>query len=295
MITVFTPTYNRAHLLMNLYKSLLKQTQFNFEWVIVDDGSTDNTKQVVDDILKLNSPFDIRYYYQNNHGKHAAVNLGVDKANGDKFFIVDSDDWLPENAIEKISFYFDSILDKENFAGVGGLRLYPDNKSVGDTFNGNYLDCTTLERAKNKILGDKAEVFYTDILKRFPFPVFDGENFISEELVWARIAKAGYKIRWFNEGIYFCEYLEGGLTNTKDKEIKNFQGFKLRTKELLTYKEISLKRKIIMVMITGAAALKRNEKLSEVSKEIGLDVCTFCVLAYLGSLIKFIRRKFRNK
>ena len=290
MVTVFTPTYNRAELLLKLYDSLKGQTSFDFEWLIVDDGSKDNTKELVNNLARACDKFPIRYYYQENHGKHVAINYGVQLAYGEKFFIVDSDDWLPNNAIELILSFFEEIRGLDGYAGIAGLKLYVNGEIVGSTFDGKTVDCTTLERTKYSILGDKAEVFYTDILKKYPFPVFDNENFLSEEIVWNRIARDGYKFRWFNEGLYFCEYLDGGLSKTSGKEFNNFNGFKLVIKELLTYKEVAFKRKVISLMIIGEISLRKKAKLKDVAKDIGVNVFIFTFWAYVGKIIRKIRR-----
>ena len=108
MITVFTPTYNRAYCLGNLFNSLCSQTYTDFEWLIVDDGSTDNTKSLVEGFC-CNSNINIRYVYQKNGGKHRAINRGVAEARGELFFIVDSDDTLPGDSLETISVYAQGI------------------------------------------------------------------------------------------------------------------------------------------------------------------------------------------
>lgn len=290
MVTVFTPTYNRAKLLSKLYDSLKAQTSFDFEWLIVDDGSQDDTVAVVEGFIKEPNNFPIRYYLQENHGKHVAINYGVQLAHGEMFFIVDSDDWLPNNAIELIHSFFAEINELNGYAGVAGLKLYGNGNIVGSTFGGKCIDCTSLERAKHSISGDKAEVFYTELLKRYPFPVFEGENFLSEEIVWNRIARDGYKFRWFNEGLYFCEYLEDGLSKTSNKELNNFNGYKLVIKELLTYKEIPFKRKVISLMIIGEISLRKKAKLKDVAKDINVNICVFAIAAYLGKIIRKIRR-----
>lgn len=294
MITVFTPTYNRAALLPKLYDSLKSQTSFNFEWLIVDDGSQDNTHEVVEFFIKECDAFPIRYYLQENHGKHVAINYGVQLARGEMFFIVDSDDWLPNNAIELIHSFFSEIKELNGYAGVAGLKLYGSGNIVGSTFGGRCIDCTTLERAKHSISGDKAEVFYTELLKRYPFPVFEGENFLSEEIVWNRIARDGYKFRWFNEGLYYCEYLEDGLSKTSNKELNNFNGYKIVIKELLAYKEISFKRKVIALMIIGEISLRKKVKLKDVARDINVNIVVFGIAAYLGKIIRKIRRWRRN-
>ena len=216
-LTICTPSYNRGSLLKRLYYSLQEQTLKLFEWIIIDDGSIDDTKEIVSNFLKENNQFNIKYFYQSNSGKHVALNKGISKAVGDYFFIVDSDDWLPNNAVELIFQNFQALNNEHGFAGIGGLKAHLDKTLVGKTFKKDYLDCSSLARDKFGVKGDKAEVFYTKVLKQFPFPSFYGEKFLTESVVWYRIANAGYKIRWVNQIFYYCEYLEDGLTNSGRK------------------------------------------------------------------------------
>ena len=233
MITVFTPTYNRAKLLPDLYESLKRQTCKDFEWVIVDDGSTDDTESLVKQWIPQ-ADFSICYTKKENGGKQRAVNLGVQKAKGEYFFIVDSDDILTDNAVETALKWFDTIKDEKGFGGIGGQKGYKNGKAIGESFDGEYLDATTLERSKYRINGDKAEIFYTDVLKKFPFPEFEGEKFVPEALVYNRIAQAGYKLRWFNEIVYLAEYLPDGYSANVDRLlISNWQGYSLYVKELM--------------------------------------------------------------
>ena len=213
-ITVFTPTYNRARLLSRLFDSLKKQNFTGFEWLIVDDGSTDETEQTVQNFLNEQTDFPIRYIKQPNGGKHRAINRGVHLAQGELFFIVDSDDWLPEDSLATIWQYYLPIRGNHAFCGVAGCRHLPNGDMMGTTFQGDILDATALERGKYAIKGEKSEVFLTEVLKNYPFPEFEGENFLSEAIVWNRIAADGYKMRWFNRNTYFCEYQPDGLTNT---------------------------------------------------------------------------------
>lgn len=227
MITILTPTYNRAYILENAYKSLASQTCKNFEWLIIDDGSSDNTEELVAPWLTEDHGFTIKYFKQKNGGKHRAVNKGVQCASYDYVFILDSDDYLTNDAVEKIHKWIDSIKDIPGFAGVSGLRGYSNGKVIGENATGKYVDALNSERNKYSLSGDKAEIYKTEILKKYPFPEFDGENFLRENASWDAIAKDGYKLRWFNEIIYICEYLADGLTKTVDEKvyIKNFQGF----------------------------------------------------------------------
>lgn len=214
-ITVFTPTYNRAYIIEKLYNSLLEQTFTDFEWIVVDDGSTDNTEELFEGILYNENLFEIRYLKVENGGKHRAINKGIEMASGEMFFIVDSDDYLPADALMQIANTERTIPEeqKSGFAGVCGIKAYTPEIWVGSTFHGSeYLDITSLEREKYQISGDKAEVFYTDVLRKYPFPEFEGERFLSEAVVWDRIANDGYKLRFFNHPIYICDYLPDGLS-----------------------------------------------------------------------------------
>lgn len=213
LITVFTPTYNRAHLLPRLYESLKAQTCQDFEWLIVDDGSTDNTAGVLAPLLQDGlGEAEIRYFKQPNGGKHRAINRGVQEAQGELFFIVDSDDKLPSNALEFIAFYYSQVAGDNHFAGVSGLRYYFDGKQVGGEQPFDVTDCSMLDiRHKHKIRGDMAEVFRTKVMREFPFPEIEGERFCTEALVWGRMSQK-YVIRYFHENIYECEYQPDGLT-----------------------------------------------------------------------------------
>ena len=197
-ITVFTPTFNRGYIIEKLYESIKNQTFKEFEWLVIDDGSNDNTEEIFDKINKNNDFFKVRYYKKENGGKHRAINQGVELAEGELFFIVDSDDQLTSYALEYIDKWEKSIENKKKFAGLAGNKGKNIDDIWGTTFNGKYIDCTSLERNKNNITGDKAEVFYTDILKKYKFMEFENENFITESTVWNKIAYDGYKIRWFN-------------------------------------------------------------------------------------------------
>lgn len=211
MITVFTPAYNRAHLLRRLFKSLCMQTYSDFEWIIVDDGSQDNTEKIVKEFVDTQL-IKIIYFKQINKGKHFAINKGVREANGDLFFIVDSDDYLVNTALERVAFHYDQIVDDETIGGVCGLKIYPSGIKVGNEGEFSILDCSSLDfRFKYKMKGDMAEVFRTEVLRKYPFPEIANEKFCPEALVWNRIA-ANYKLRYFYEKLYVCEYLQDGLT-----------------------------------------------------------------------------------
>ena len=155
--TVFTPTYNRGKLLQALYESLLQQTFKDFEWVIVDDGSVDDTEEIVSRMQKAGNFFPIIYKKVPNSGKHRAWNQGIDLASGDLFFGCDSDDYLTDDALEITDRIEKAIPseEKKHYAGVCGLKGYKDSQIVGKTFDkADYMDMTHLERIKNNVIGD---------------------------------------------------------------------------------------------------------------------------------------------
>ncbi|OPX47428.1 glycosyltransferase family 2 protein [Clostridium thermobutyricum] len=240
--TVFTPTYNRGEDLISLYNSLKAQDLKDFEWIVVDDGSEDNTRKIIENLSIKENSFEIKYIWQKNGGKHRAINNGINYSNGKLFFIVDSDDTLESNAISKIKKYVNSLPNVKDFAGVSGLRKNKDGQIIGNILSKEYIDCTNIERAKYNLIGDKAEVYFTEILKKYKFPEFEGENFLTECIVWNKIAADGYKIRWFNEPIYICDYRDNGLSKTLNNlKLKNPKGYLLNIKsdiELLDIKGI---------------------------------------------------------
>lgn len=220
MITVFTPTYNRGKLLSRLYKSLLEQTFRDFEWLIVDDGSSDDTESIVKELMD-EGKLQIRYFKRENGGKHRAINKGVGLAKGELFFIVDSDDYLLENSLQLVWNYASDIMQDESFAGVAGSKCNPDGRKIGSPAKYNILDTDSVSyREKYKMKGDEAEVFKTDVLKKYPFPEFSGEKFVTEDIVINEIAKK-YKLRHFNTNIYVCDYLQQGLTLNIRKHHRN--------------------------------------------------------------------------
>lgn len=210
--TVFTSTFNRAHLLERVYQSLQEQTDRDFEWIIVDDGSIDGTKELVKQWTEK-APFPIRCFYQENSGKHVSINRGVAFAQGFMFVTVDSDDWLTPRALERIRATWESISKErqEQFAGVAGLCAYSSGKVVGTSFPQNVIDSNAIEiRVKYCVKGDKVEAYRVKVLKEYPFPENLG-RFVPEGLVWNRIAKK-YLLRFFNEILIYKEYQPDGLT-----------------------------------------------------------------------------------
>ncbi|MDQ0242563.1 glycosyltransferase involved in cell wall biosynthesis [Bacillus fengqiuensis] len=287
-ITVFTPTYNRAYIIEKLYRSLQKQTYTNFEWLVIDDGSTDTTKEKFKLWAIEENPFPIRYYKVENGGKHRAINKATDLAKGELFFIVDSDDHLTEDALESIVKWEESLENKELFCGISGNRGKDKNEFWGTTFEGDYKDATSLERNKYKITGDKAEVFYTAILKGYKFQEFEGEKFMSEATVWDRMAYDGYKIRWFNKTIYICDYLEDGLTsNMKEVFAKSPKGTACYIKQQIKFYQCGLKGRLANYNLYYNH-VKSNICLKEAAKYLEIQPLTLIWAIFLTNCKKFI-------
>lgn len=216
-VTVLTPTFNRERVLRSLWDSLQKQTVKDFEWLVVDDGSTDGTKNLITQ-LQEKSDFPIRYIYKSNGGKHTALNVGIQTICSELTFIVDSDDCVTDDAVESILKIHKKYRSQNNICGYAFLRAFPDGKVNGKKFDvdekiGSYIDV----RVNGDDTGaDKAEVFKTHCLKEFPFPEYPNEKFLGEDLVWLRMARK-YEMVHINKAIYVGNYLEDGLTNNRRK------------------------------------------------------------------------------
>jgi glycosyltransferase involved in cell wall biosynthesis len=211
MLTIFTPTYNRAYTLTKLNNSLSIQTCKNFEWLIIDDGSTDNTSDLVRTFIEKNN-INIRYYFKENGGKHTATNLALDLAEGELFFVVDSDDVLIETAVSKIYEQYSEIKNDETFCGLCGLKAFFSGKIIGGTVNYEVMDATIVDYLFNyKYKGDKADIFKTKILSKYRFPIYEGEKWCPISYIWLQIGSE-YKVRYFNQILYLAEYLPDGIS-----------------------------------------------------------------------------------
>ena len=198
--TVFTPTYNRAHTLGRVYESLKDQTLFDFEWIIVDDGSSDNTRSLVESWIREASPFPIKYFYQTNRGKHVAINHAVREAHGFFFIILDSDDTCVPEALERFAYHWQAIDEssRDSFCGVTSLCRYQDGRLVGIPFPGDSVASNHLEMIyKFKIKNEMWLCIRTAVMREFPFPEPDVRYF-PEATVWTRMARV-YKTLYINE------------------------------------------------------------------------------------------------
>ncbi|WP_035789376.1 glycosyltransferase family 2 protein [Butyrivibrio sp. XBB1001] len=251
-LTIITPTYNRGDKLNKLFKSLNNQTVKDFNWLIIDDGSIDDTAEVVRDFMAV-ANFEIRYDIQENGGKHRALNKGISKITTELTIIVDSDDFLTENAVETILDYhelYDNRKESDKLCGFSFLRAYSNGEiNTGEFPVDEVVDTYRQQRINNNLLGDKAEVYYTDILKMYPFEEFDGEKFMPEDAVWLKMS-GPYNMVHINRVIYYCDYLEGGLTRT-GRRMKIFSpyGMMYRSSVYLNDPQVNIKAKAKMAIL----------------------------------------------
>ena len=242
--TVFTPTFNRKELLEKLYESLQKQTFKDFEWLIVDDGSTDGTKEKVEEFLS-EKKLEIKYYFKENGGKQRAYNFATEKANGELFICLDSDDKYVENGLETILKYWKKYEKNTDIAGMGYLSTYPNREIIGSSFPEKEMISTQFEiYNKYGVKGDKGLMFRTEIIKKYKFPVFEDEKFITEAVVYNRICEK-YKMAYVNEKIEIKEYQEDGLTaKYNNLLLRNPKGQALYHNEINSQK-LTFKQKIL--------------------------------------------------
>jgi glycosyltransferase involved in cell wall biosynthesis len=220
--TVFTPTYNRADTLHRPYLSLCAQSIRDFEWLIVDDGSTDQTRSLVE-TWQREADFPIRYIYQNNSGKPTACNLGINEASGQFFLILDSDDGCTSDALERFLHHWNNIpLDVQSqFSAVTALCQDQHGKLVGTPYPRDVLDSNSIELIyKYKVKGEKWGFQRTDVLKQFLFPVDAEHKFVPESVVWLAIARR-YQTRFVNERlrIYWIDDGASDHLTTLRKEV----------------------------------------------------------------------------
>lgn len=243
MISILTPTYNRAYTLNRLYNSLCAQTNKRFEWLIIDDGSTDNTANLVE-AMQQDAKIAIQYHCQTNSGKHVAVNEGVKLSDRDWIFIVDSDDALTKDAIDVVINTINQY-NKPARVGFGFRRAYfKDSAIVGNTEIHDDKIILTPTEAAHLFQGDIVYIFKKEVLLSNPFPVIAGEKFVPELYIWNKIADQGEIMFFPKKYIYYTEYLADGYTqNFKNNLQKNPKGFKLFYQDQLK-REKRLKNKV---------------------------------------------------
>lgn len=289
-VTVFTPTYNRAYILGDLYHSLQRQTCMDFEWLIVDDGSADDTKALVASWQGEKNPFPIRYIYQENGGKCRAINRGLKEADGRLFFTVDSDDYLTDDAIEKVIRWDGELPADGHFCGYVGNRGTTPTQTPNRLFPGGYLDGTALDRY-DQVDGERAFVFYTEIHRKYLYPEFPGEKFLTEAVTWDLMAHDGYKMRFYNDIIWIWEYKDDGLTRAGYRVfLENPQGTGLFFRQKAEFLHYSLWNKLTLWYGYATDAMDRCTD-EQIASYIGMPKALVPPCRWLHGLVQILKKK----
>ena len=267
-LTILTPTYNRANFLADLYRSLCEQTCYNFQWLVVDDGSNDETRRLVDEFI-LENKINIEYVYKKNGGKHTALNYSHSYIRGDYVVIVDSDDFLTMNAVEVILKKWEKYSKMHEIACITFQR---GNKMGGKPFDssieGEFV--STFSKESNKgMKGDHCETVRADLFKKFLFPEFEKEKFIAEGAMWYIITK-GYKVVYCDEIVYLAEYLEDGLTKSGRRlHISNPKGAMWHASVFLNRDfclKIRIKKALLYICYAKKISITKKETINELEE-----------------------------
>lgn len=289
-VTVFTPTYNRAYIIEDLYRSLQRQTYTDFEWLVVDDGSKDNTEALFAQWCAEENPFVIRYHKQVNGGKCRAINRGLEMAEGELFFTVDSDDYLTDDALEKVVAWEAELPKDQKFCGFVANRGTAPDQTPNTMLPEPYLDSNSFE-IYAQADGERAFVFYTDIHRKYLYPEFPGERFMTEAVTWNRMAWDGYKLRYFNDIIWIWEYKADGLTKAGYQVfLDNPQGTALFFREKAIYFNYDWKTKLGMWYGFACDAFDRCTN-KQIAEYIDMPLWLVQPMKIVHSLWQLIKKK----
>lgn len=250
-LTIYTATYNRAGLLERAYKSLTRQTNKNFIWQIIDDGSTDFTKELVENWKKVNNGFDLRYVYKENGGVHTARDLAYQICETELICTLDSDDWMVDTAVETMLDFWLTYGSKE-YAGMFVPNMYANGKIAGSQFPNiksvSYQDYTY----KYKCKGDKHTILRTAVIQMIPqSPVFPDENLVAEGFKWIQIPE-DRSFLLLNQPLFVVEYQSDGYSkNARKNMFRNLNGFRANAKQHIIsakYFRVRLRNQIKYIM-----------------------------------------------
>lgn len=281
-LTVFTPTFNRAYCLHNCYESLKKQTNKDFIWLIIDDGSTDHTKELVNSWIEENI-IQINYYWQNNQGMHGAHNTAYELIETEINVCIDSDDYMPEDAVEKIIKFWNKY-GSDKVSGIIALDSYTNHSIIGTKLPED-IKCSTLFDLymKHGVTGDKKLVYRTELTRKYPYPVFDHEKYVGLTYKYYMLDKE-YKMLLMNEVLCCVEYLpDGSSLNMFKQYINNPKGFAFYRKELmkLPFASLSFKFRQAIHYVSSNLMIKNWKFLSETPrKDITIFAIPFGLLLY---------------
>jgi len=284
MFTVFTPTYNRKKTLTRLYKSLVEQGYPDLVWLIVDDGSTDDTEELINN-FKEEGKIIIEYIYKENGGKMSAVNIAHQKCHTKYMITIDSDDMMNEKFIDRINKDIKYIEKDNTIAGIVYLTSNVNNKIVGSKLPPDKTICKFYDIYKKyKCTGDKCVVWKSKVLKDYSYPLIEGEKFIPDGYLMLQISKK-YDIMTMNYIGTIVEYLETGYTNNYFELVKkNPHG------TMLYYKEVyNIDKSLYNIYAYILFGIYSKTKLRQLIKEHSSKILVF-IMYPLVWIISKIRK-----
>lgn len=259
-LTVFTPAYNRAHTLSRTYESLLQQDCKDFIWMIIDDGSSDNTRELVHKWQCKENGFEIQYIYKENGGMHTAHNVAYEHIVTELNICIDSDDCLAAGAVKQILSAWEQVKDK-GYAGLIGLDADLDGNLIGTGFPEGMKETTLTGYYVAGGSGDKKLVYRTDIIKKYPpYPVFEGEKYVALAYKY-RLIDQDYKLSVVDTVLCNVEYQDNGSSATMWKQyMKNPKGFAFWRKICMQYPESKKRLFVDCVHYVSSSILSRNRR-----------------------------------
>lgn len=290
-LTIFTPTYNRAHTLVRTYNSLCAQTCKDFEWLVIDDGSTDGTEELVKSWKDCDNGFDISYIYQQNQGMHGAHNTAYRNIDTELNTCIDSDDYMPADAVEKIVGFW-RLKGCDRYAGIVGLDQTANGSVIGTCFP-NGMEETTLHGFYEKGgKGDKKLVYRTDVIKRYPeYPIFEGEKYVGLAYKYMLIDK-DFKLLTINEPLVTVEYQpEGSSFNMYRQYWNNPNGFAFFRKTEMQVTGDMKRRFVVCVHYVSSSIMAHNHNFI---KESPCKLMTIAAMPAGVVLYLLIRQKYKK-
>ena len=287
-LTIFTPAYNRAYTLHLGYEALLRQTCQDFEWLIIDDGSTDNTRELVSGWIKENK-IPIRYHYQENQGMHGAHNTAYRLITTELNTCIDSDDYMPDNAVEKIVTFWKKY-GSNQVAGIIGLDADFQGNIIGTTFAEKQTTLGNFYALGGK--GDKKMIYRTEIINKYPeYPLFKGEKYVTLGYKYELIDQ-DYPLLTLNEVLVKVEYRpDGSSMNMFRQYIKNPQGFAFIRKSSMQLAPTAKRRFMEAIHYVSSSLILKNKRFLQESPK---KLLTLCAIPFGIALYLFIRFKTRN-
>lgn len=288
ILTIFTPAYNRGYTIHKCYESLKRQTDKNFKWLVIDDGSTDNTKDLIMK-WKKEADFKITYVYKKNGGMHTAHNTAYENIDTELNVCIDSDDYLTDDAVEIIVNEWQQVRS-DKLAGIGALDIFESGEVIGTKFpsdlkQAKYFDIYN----KHGVYGDKKFVYRTDLIKKFPYPEYEGEKYVGLDYKYKKLDE-NYELALVNKSICVVEYMEDGSSmNMLNQYRKNPKGWCFFRLENLKIPQASLKYKFkeCIHYVSSSIMCKNKEFISNSPyKGLTLAAIPFGLALYIYVMLK---------